>query len=75
MACYLMFKQLVKDLLKKYNVNDEQAVEILLDIEQEVGHNKELIKAIIDFEKESLIRRLKKKKKQIKSEEETMTYA
>ena len=77
MVCYLAFKQLVKDLLKKHNVNDQEAIEILQDIEKEVGHNRELIKAIIDFEKEGLIRRLKKRKKQKESEEEeqTMTYA
>ena len=63
MTCYLMFKDAVKSILKKYNVNDKQAVEILLDIEREVGHNKELIGAVVDLERENLIKRLKKKEK------------
>lgn len=69
MTCYLMFKNAVKEILKKYNVNDEQAVEILKDVEKEVGHNKELIKAIVDLEGENLIKRLKKKKEKSKKEE------
>ncbi|MFH0986677.1 MAG: hypothetical protein V1911_01370 [Candidatus Micrarchaeota archaeon] len=70
MVCYLMFKKLVQDLLKDYNVNEQEAVEILQDIEKEVGHNKELIKAIVDFEGENLIKRLKKKRKEKKEERE-----
>lgn len=72
MTCYLMFKNAVKNYLKKYNVNDEQATEILLDIEREVGHNKELISAVVDLERENLIKRLKKKKEK---REVAMTYA
>ena len=72
MTCYLMFKNLVKEMLKNFNVTDEEVVEILEDIENEVGHNKELIKAVVDFEGEALIKRLKKKKKQKEIE---MTYA
>ena len=59
MTCYLAFKNLVKNLLK---ISDDEAVEILQDIEKEVGHNKELIKAVIDIEGISLLKRLKKKK-------------
>jgi hypothetical protein len=63
MVCWLVFLNVVKKYLSAYNVNDEEAKEILLDIEKEVGHNKDLIKAVVDFEKEGLIKRLKKKKK------------
>ena len=72
MTCYLVFKNLVKEMLKSFNVTDEEVVEILEDVENEVGHNKELIKAVVDFEREALIKRLKKKKKQKEIE---MTYA
>ena len=71
MVCYLVFKDTVKERLKKFNVTDSQAVEILQDIEREVGHNRELIKAVVDLEGENLIKRLKKKKKK----EEEMSYA
>ena len=50
-------------MLKKYNLSDEEVIEILKDVEKEVGHNVNLIKAVIDLEKEGLIKRLKKKKK------------
>lgn len=72
MTCYLMFKNLVKEMLKNFNVTDEEVIEILEDVEKEVGHNKELIKAVVDFEQKALIKRLKKKKKQKEIE---MTYA
>ena len=72
MTCYLVFKNLVKEMLKNFNVTDEEVVEILEDVENEVGHNKELIKEVVDFEREALIKRLKKKKKQKEIE---MTYA
>ena len=58
-----MFIDIVKKYLAEYNVNDDEAKEILEDIEKQVGHNKELIKATVDFEKENLIRRLKKRQK------------
>ena len=63
MTCYLMFKNLVKERLKKFNVNDDEATEILKDIEKEVGHNHELIKVVIDIEDEKLMKRLKKRQK------------
>ncbi|NYZ79727.1 hypothetical protein H0N95_00580 [Candidatus Micrarchaeota archaeon] len=72
MVCYLVFKNAVKNILKKYNINDEQSVEILQDIEREVGHNHELIGAVVDLEGENLIKRLKKKEKK---KEIAMTYA
>lgn len=65
MTCYLMFKNLVKEKLKRFNITDENAEEILKDIEKEVGHNHELIKAIVDIEDEKLMKRLKKKKKEV----------
>ena len=63
MVCWLIYKNLVKNMLKKYNLSDEEVIEILKDVEKEVGHNVNLIKAVIDLEKEGLIKRLKKKKK------------
>jgi hypothetical protein len=60
-----MFKNLVKEKLKRFNITDENAEEILKDIEKEVGHNHELIKAIVDIEDEKLMKRLKKKKKEV----------
>jgi hypothetical protein len=61
MVCWMMFLSVVKNYLREYNITDQEAKEILLDIEKEVGHNKELIKAVVDFEQAALIRRLKKK--------------
>lgn len=58
----------VKKYLKQYNITDEQAKYILLDIEKEVEHNPNLIKAIVDFEKEDLIKRLKRKGKEKKKD-------
>ncbi|MEM0372258.1 MAG: hypothetical protein QXO69_00220 [archaeon] len=72
MTCYLMFKNAVKNYLKKYNVNDEQAIDILMDIEREVGHNRELISAVVELERENLIKRLKKKREK---RDVAMTYA
>ena len=63
MVCWMRFLNIVKEYLREYNVDDEQAKEILLDIENEIGHNPNLIKAVVDSEKEDLIKRLKKKKK------------
>jgi hypothetical protein len=74
MVCWMMFLDVVKNYLREYNVTDQEAKEILLDIENEVGHNKDLIKAVVDFEKEGLIKRLKKKKK-AKGREKEMAYA
>ena len=74
MVCWMMFLNVVKNYLREYNISDEEAKEILLNIEGEVGHNKELIKAVVDFEKGDLIKRLKKKKKAKKREKE-MAYA
>lgn len=60
----------VKNYLKEYNVSDSDAQQILEDIEKEVGHNLNLIKSIVDMEKGSLIRRLKKKRRlEVKEEE------
>lgn len=70
MTCWMMFLDVVKKYLRDYNVTDQEAKEILQDIEKEVGHNKELIKAVVDFEQAGLIRRLKKKKKEEEAEKE-----
>jgi hypothetical protein len=67
----MRFLNVVKDYLKDYNLSDEQAKEILLDVENEVGHNANLIKAVVDSEKQDLIKRLKKKKKQEEKQEQT----
>jgi hypothetical protein len=71
MTCWLKYVSDARRHLKKYNVNDSQAEEILKQIEGEVGHNSELIKAVVDFEKEGLIKRLKKKKIKQKAKKET----
>lgn len=63
MVCWMRFLNVVKEYLREYNLSDEDAKEILRDVEKEVGHNENLIKAMIDLEKKKLIRRLKKKKK------------
>lgn len=74
MVCYLMFKGLVRSLLKN-KITDSEAEEILKDIEKEVGHNHDLIKAVIDFEGAGLAKRLKKKKKEQKKEREIIASA
>jgi hypothetical protein len=71
MTCYLAFINLVKQRLK---VTDSEAEEILRDMEREVGHNHELIKALIDIEGELMLKRLKKRKKK-KNKEEEVSYA
>ena len=67
MTCYLMFINLVKQRLK---IGDSEAEEILRDMEQEVGHNHEMIKALIDLEGQLMLKRLKKRKKK-----EEVSYA
>jgi hypothetical protein len=69
MVCWMKYINTVQKYLKDYNVNKEQAEEILRDVEKQVGHNANLIKAIVDFEKGNLIKRLKKKKKEKQKEE------
>jgi len=68
-----MFISVVKQYLKKYNINDDEARQILEDIEKQVGHNHNLIKATVDFEGENLIKRLKRKQKK-KKEVATAAY-
>lgn len=58
MVCYLVFKGLVSRLA---GVSEREAEDILRDIEREVGHNKELIKAVVDAEGEDLKKRLRRK--------------
>ena len=72
MVCWMRFLDTVKQYLREYNISDEQAKEILLDIENEIGHNPNLIKAVVDSEKENLIKRLKKKSRE--KEKESMAY-
>lgn len=60
----MRFLGTVKDYLKDYKITDEDARRILEDVEKEVGHNPNLIKAMIDYEKHGLIRRLKRKRKE-----------
>ena len=75
MVCWMKYVNTVQKYLKDYDVNREQAEEILRDVEKQVGHNVELIKAVVDFEKGNLISRLKKKKKgKEKQEEEVYGY-
>jgi len=51
---------------------EQDAIVILKDIEDEVGHDKLLIGAIVDTEGSALIKRLKKKKKQ--KQESSIAY-
>lgn len=74
MVCWMKYINTVQKYLKDYDVNREQAEEILRDVEKQVGHNAELIKAVVDFEKKNLINRLKKKKKE-KQKEEVYGYS
>lgn len=74
MVCYLIYKNLVKKLLGN-KISDADAEEILKDIEKEVGHNHNLIKAVIDFEGAGLAKRLKKKKKKEQKEKEITASA
>ncbi len=69
MVCWMMYLNYVRKLLKNKITNDE-AVEILKDIEEQFGHDKVTIKAVIDAEKENLIKRLERKKKKKGQEEE-----
>ncbi|MCD6522207.1 MAG: hypothetical protein J7K68_00505 [Candidatus Diapherotrites archaeon] len=59
MVCWMIYVNLVKQLT---GVSEKDAIDILRDIEEEVGHNKELIKAVVDAEGPNLIKRLKRKK-------------
>ena len=63
----------VKNYLREYNVTDLEARQILENIEREVGHNVNLIKSVVDMEKAGLIKRLKRRSKEKKKEEE-MAY-
>ena len=65
----MKFMELVKQLT---GVSDDDAREILEDIEDEVGHDENLIKAVVDAEKEGLKKRLRKKKK--REEEASVAY-
>jgi len=74
MVCWMQYIKDIKQLLSQYNLSDEQAAVILKDIERDVGHNANLIKATVDTEKEDLIKRLRKKKTE-KEESKSMSYA
>jgi hypothetical protein len=63
MTCWMRFIGTVKRYLKGYRISDQDAREILEDVERDVGHDANLIKAVIDLEREGLIKRLKRKKK------------
>jgi len=65
MTCWMKYINNVKNYLATYNVNDQEARQILEDVERQVGHNPVLIKAVVDKEKDGLIRRLRKKKKEM----------
>jgi len=66
----MMYLNYVRKLLKN-KITDDEAIEILKDIEGQFGHDKVTIKAVIDVEKENLIKRLGKKEKKKKEEKET----
>jgi hypothetical protein len=70
MTCWMKFLGSVKNYLREYNVTDLEARQILEDIEREVGHNVNLIKSVVDMEKAGLIKRLKRRSKEKKKEEE-----
>jgi len=70
MTCWMKFLGSVKNYLREYNVTDLEARQILESIEKEVGHNPNLIKAVVDTEKAGLIKRLKRRSKEKKKEEE-----
>jgi len=70
MTCWMKFLGSVKNYLREYNVTDLEARQILEDIEREVGHNVNLIKSVVDMEKTGLIKRLKRRSKEKKKEEE-----
>ena len=76
MTCWMMYLNYVRKLLKNRITNDE-AVEILKDIEEQFGHDKITIKAVIDAEKENLIKRLEriKSKKEKEKERKLQAYA
>jgi predicted nucleotidyltransferase len=58
----------------KAGVSQEDARDILKEIENEVGHDENLIKAVVDAEdSEALLKRLKKKRKK-KEREESISY-
>ncbi|MCD4740042.1 hypothetical protein K8R43_02490 [archaeon] len=69
MTCWMKFVSLVARLAK---VSEEDAIKILQSIEDDVGHDENLIKAIVDAEREDLIKRLRKKKK--REEEAAIAY-
>ena len=59
MTCYLMF---LSEVARKARVSRGEAEGILRALEGEVGHNKELIKAVVDAESgEALRARLRKR--------------
>ncbi len=70
MTCWMKFLVPVKNYLREYNVTDLEARQILESIEKEIGHNPNLIKAVVDTEKAGLIRRLRRRSKEKKKEEE-----
>jgi len=74
MVCWMMFVQQVRKLLKNRITNDE-AVEILKDIEEQFGHDKVTIRAVIDAEKENLIKRLERRKSKKEKEKERKLQA
>lgn len=69
MTCWMKYLNLVMRLAK---VSEGDAEKILKDIEDEVGHDENVIKAVVDAEREGLIKRLRKKKR---VKEESIAYA
>ena len=70
----MMYLQYVRKLLKNRITNDE-AIEILKDIEEQFGHDKVTIRAVIDAEKENLIKRLERRKSKKEKEKERKLQA
>jgi hypothetical protein len=70
MVCWMKYVNAVKKLAK---VSEEDAIAILKDIEDEVGHDENLIKAVVDAEREGLKKRLRKKKRS--KAEESVAYS
>lgn len=64
MTCWLKYLPDVKGYLRAYSVTEQDAKEILRDIEGEVGHNAALIGKVVEREKAALIRRLKRRRKE-----------
>lgn len=64
MTCWLRYLPDVKGYLRAYSITEQDAKEILRDIESEVGHDASLIGKVVEQEKTALIRRLKRRRKE-----------